>query len=136
MFDHSCCYSFKNRTRIDAVQLHNTLIASILGSSLHQPPPTPPPDAPGRTKPTRKRKRTLPYQGPDAAGKNGEMESGTLRSTRMKRWTVGMGKKERERIKALETLAIINGPERPLRIDMDEISRERGLALPRERGGE
>ena len=129
--------TFRLLINIIAVHLHNALIASILGSSLHQPPPTPPPDAPGKTKPTRKRKRTLPYQGHDSGGRDGDdPESGTLRSARIKRWIVGMGKKERERMKAIETTMAMNAPERPLRLQLDEISRERGLALPRERGCE
>ncbi|KAI5124209.1 hypothetical protein M0805_005059 [Coniferiporia weirii] len=98
------------------VQLHNSLIISVLGSSLHHAPPTPPPDAPG--KPPRKRRRTLPDSDTDAA---------TVRSTRLKMWVVGMGRKERERAKALEATA--RGAERHTGPEVDEIARERGVRL-------
>lgn len=108
------------------VQLHNSLIISLFDFSSHRRPPTPPPDAHTKSKaPPRKRRRTLPYQGPD------DTDDGTLRSTRLKRWAVSLGKKERERIKG------VNGTERARpRPDVDEIARERGLVLLSERGGE
>src|ERR1700691_6053285 len=97
------------------VQLHNSLIISLFDFSSHRRPPTPPPDAPKG--PPRKRRRTLPYQGPD------DNEDGTLRSSRLKRWTVSMGKRERERLKNIPSAG-----ERPRpRADIDEIARERGL---------
>lgn len=77
--------------------------------------------------PSRKRRRTLPYQGPDA------VDEGTLRSTRLKKWTVGLGRRERDRIRALETVAL-NEPVVP-RDYTDEIAAERGVTLMQERGG-
>lgn len=105
------------------VQLHNSLIISLFDFSSHRRPPTPPPDVPKG--PPRKRRRTLPYQGPD------DNDDGTLRSSRLKRWTVSMGKRERERLKNIPPTG-----ERPRpRPDTDEIARERGLILLSERGG-
>ena len=109
-----------------AVQLHNSLIISIVSSSLHHAPPTPPPDAPGRGKPARKRRRTLGYQD---IGAEGDIDG--LHSSQLKRWTVSMGKKERERVKTLETLPLTR-PKPP----MDEIARERGVQLLPENGSE
>ena len=108
--------------------MHNSLIISILGTSLHHAPPTPPPDTPGNGKPPRKRRRILPHQdfGIDA-------ESGMIRSPRLKRWTVGMGRKERERIKAFQAKA--RAIERGPREETDEIARERGVVLLREGRG-
>ncbi|TDL23800.1 hypothetical protein BD410DRAFT_787080 [Rickenella mellea] len=106
----------------ELVQLHNALIISVLGSSSHHTPPTPPPDAPGgKGKSSRKRRRTLPYQGA------GEDDDGTLLSSRLKRWTVGMGRRERERIKALQSMT--EGLEKRRRQDTDEIAMERGVVL-------
>lgn len=102
------------------VQLHNSLIISVLGSSLHHAPPTPPPDAPG--KPLRKKRRVV----------GGEVDEAT-QSSRLKQWAVGVGKRERERIKALETISKTKqvGP----RPELDEIASERGVQLvPEGRG--
>lgn len=107
-----------------AVQLHNSLIVSLLDPSAHLAPPTPPPDAPAP--PPRKRRRTLPYQGEDD-------DTTTLRSTRLKRWTVGLGKRERERLRGLEAVAL--STERRPRRERDEIAAERGVVLLQERGG-
>ncbi|KAL5492240.1 hypothetical protein ACEPAI_3687 [Sanghuangporus weigelae] len=98
------------------VQLHNSLIVSVLGSSLHHAPPTPPPDAPG--KPLRKRRRTT-------ANADAEDDSASAPSTRLKMWAVGMGKRERERVKALEAMAR-TGERRP-KHTQDEIAQERGI---------
>ena len=107
------------------MQLHNALLVSLLDTSAHLAPPTPPPDVP--KPPSRKRRRTLPYQGPDPT------EMTTLRSERLKKWTVGLGRHERERIRTLEAVAL-NEVERP-RPHMDEISAERGIKLLPEKGG-
>ncbi|EIW79238.1 hypothetical protein CONPUDRAFT_107429 [Coniophora puteana RWD-64-598 SS2] len=104
------------------VQLHNSLIISLFDLTAHRRPPTPLPEAP--KPPPRKRRRLLPYQGPDSS-------DDTLRSSRLKRWAVSVGKAERDRIKQLA----ISGPERPRpRMDTDEIARERGVVLMMERG--
>ncbi|EGN96615.1 hypothetical protein SERLA73DRAFT_184711, partial [Serpula lacrymans var. lacrymans S7.3] len=102
------------------VQLHNSLIISLFDFTAHRRPPTPPPDIP---KPTpRKRRRTNP---------GSEDADDTLRSTRLKRWTVSMGRSERERVKGLQSISV----ERPRpRYDTDEIARERGVMLLAERG--
>jgi len=106
------------------VQLHNSLIISLFDFSSHKRPPTPPPEDTLVKPPPRKRRRTLPYQGPD------DRDDGLLRSSRLKRWTVSVGKRERDRVKALPA-----GGERPRpRPDTDEIARERGLILLSERG--
>ncbi|KAI0629279.1 transcriptional regulator of RNA polII, SAGA, subunit-domain-containing protein [Trametes polyzona] len=120
-------YDEQVKTYLDTthlVQLHNTLIVSLFDTSAHLAPPTPPPDVP--KPPPRKRRRTLPYQGPDA------VDDGTLRSARLKKWTVGLGKRERERIRALEAVAR-NEPVVP-REFTDEIAAERGVVLIPERG--
>ncbi|KAI0821573.1 transcriptional regulator of RNA polII, SAGA, subunit-domain-containing protein [Irpex lacteus] len=108
---------------ITSIQLHNSLIVSLLDPSAHLAPPTPPPDAPAP--PPRKRRRTLPYQGEDD-------DTYTLRSSRLKRWIVGLGKRERERLRGLETAAL--GTERKPRRERDEIAMERGVVLLPERG--
>ena len=113
-------------SRFATVQLHNSFIVSLLDPSAHLAPPTPPPDAP---KPSpRKRRRTLPYQGDDE-----DAESGTLRSTRLKRWTIGMGKRERDRLRSLDAVALSS--ERRPRKDLDEVAADRGVVLLPERGG-
>jgi hypothetical protein len=93
----------------------------VLGSSLHHAPPTPPPDAPG--KPLRKRRRTHRYVG------EADTDSSLMRFPRLKRWVIGMGRKERERVKALETAAssVENCP-KP-RLDVNEIAADRGVQL-------
>lgn len=107
------------------VQLHNALIVSLFDTSAHLAPPTPPPDLP--KPPPRKRRRTLPYQGSDNS------DPATLRSSRLKKWTVGMGRHERERIRVLESYA--SGIERRPQKAKDEIAAERGVQLLPERGG-
>ena len=108
-----------------AVQLHNSLIISLFDFTVHRRPPTPPPDVPKQ--PPRKRRRILPYQGPD------DMD-GTLRSNRLKRWTVSLGRRERDRVRNLPSQS--NSLERPRpRKDVDEIARDRGVVLLPERGG-
>lgn len=73
-------------------------------------------------------RRTLPYQGPD------NYDPATLRSERLKRWTVGMGKRERDRVRALQTYA--STVETQPQEWKDEIVAERGVLLLPERGGE
>ena len=97
----------------------------MFDTSAQLAPPTPPPDVP--KPPPRKRRRTLPYQGPDAT------DDGTLRSDRLKKWTVGLGRRERERIRTLGTAAM-NEPVVP-KPYTDEIAAERGVVLLEERGG-
>lgn len=63
-------------------QLHNALIIALLSNAAIVKPPSPPPDP----KPHRKR-------------------SGSGRESHLKSWIVGMNKKERERIKALDALS-------------------------------
>ncbi|KAG1751663.1 transcriptional regulator of RNA polII, SAGA, subunit-domain-containing protein [Suillus occidentalis] len=113
------------RQALDApnlVQLHNSLIISLFDFTVHRRLPTPPPDV--SKPPPRKRRRTLPYQGPDD-------NDDTLRSTRLKRWTVSLGKRERDRIRTLQSAPT----ERPRpRKDTDEIARDRGVLLLGERG--
>jgi hypothetical protein len=52
----------------------------------------------------------------------------------MKKWTVGMGKRERERIRALAVG--VRPPDAWPVPREDEITRERGVILLKERGGE
>ncbi|KAI0725417.1 transcriptional regulator of RNA polII, SAGA, subunit-domain-containing protein [Fomitopsis betulina] len=106
------------------LQLHNTLIVSLFDTSAHLAPPTPPPDVP--KPPPRKRRRTLPYQGNDGN------DTTTLRSDRLKRWTVGLGRRERERVRQLAHLAVPL-ESRPHHYK-DEIAAERGVQLIPERG--
>ncbi|KAI0766940.1 transcriptional regulator of RNA polII, SAGA, subunit-domain-containing protein [Trametes elegans] len=120
-------YDEQVKTLLDSthlVQLHNTLIVSLFDTSAHLAPPTPPPDVPKA--PARKRRRTLPYQGPD------DPDDGTLRSERLKKWALGIGKRERDRIRTLEAAAV-NEPVVP-KPYTDEIAAERGVVLLPERG--
>ncbi|KAL7280759.1 hypothetical protein ACG7TL_005703 [Trametes sanguinea] len=100
-------------------------LVSLFDTSAQLAPPTPPPDVP--KPPARKRRRTLPYQGPDV------LDEGTLRSERLKKWAVGLGRRERERIRALEAVAL-NEHVAP-KPYTDEIAAERGVVLLEERGG-
>lgn len=63
----------------------------------------------------------LPYQGDDD-------DPGSLRSVRLKKWVVGMGKRERERMKELEGVRGAKPEIRPIKA-RDEIARERGVRL-------
>lgn len=107
------------------MQLHNTLIVSLFDTSAHLAPPTPPPDVP--KPPPRKRRRTLPYQG------TGNNDTTTLRSDRLKKWTLGLGRRERERVRQLANMAVPL-ESRPQQYK-DEIMAERGVHLIPERGG-
>ena len=113
-------------TRSCTVQLHNSLVISLFDITSHlkpQPPAPPPPPKPA----PRKRRRTLPYQSLDGSDQN------TLRSARLKKWTLSIGRRERERVKAYED-GTPSVP-RPLRDFQDEISQERGVVLVPERAG-
>ncbi|KAK2463700.1 hypothetical protein APHAL10511_004451 [Amanita phalloides] len=111
------------------IQLHNALIISLFDATAAlKRPLTPPAPAAPKPPPRKRRRLLLPYQGPQTAE-----EGRTLRSTRMKRWTLLMGKRERERIVAIENLAPVVEPARP-RAELDELERERGVVLLSERG--
>ena len=94
------------------------MIIAVLGSSLHHAPPTPPPEGP--EKPSRKRRKVQSGSGPEG-------EVAGAYSSRLKTWTVGMGKRERERVKALKEVARLK--ERLPRPEVDEIAAERGVRL-------
>ncbi|KAK0457656.1 transcriptional regulator of RNA polII, SAGA, subunit-domain-containing protein [Desarmillaria tabescens] len=96
------------------IQLHNALIISLFDARSFKRPLTPPPDLP--KPPPRKRRRTLPVP--------------SIRSERLKRWTVSVGKHERDRIAGLDSLPPPTGP----RLDTDEVALERGVVLLPERG--
>lgn len=91
-------------------------------------PPSPSQDVP--KPPPRKRRKTLPYQGPPLPG--ADMDGDEFR---LKRWTVSMGKHERDRVKALKDAPAPPELKRP-RKETDEIARERGIELLPERGGQ
>jgi len=107
------------------VQLHNSLIISLFDITSHLKAQPPPPSTPVKPRP-QKRRRTLPYRPSDLSDPN------TLRSARLKKWTLGVGKRERERLKGLENMAL--GIDRPLMSIQDEICQERGVMLLPERG--
>jgi hypothetical protein len=100
------------------VQLHNALIISLFDATTYrQAAPVAPPPLPLTKDAPKKRKRV------EDAGQS-------LRSTRLKRWTLGVGKRERERIRELQTAEPpFQGP------PLDEIQCERGVVLLPERGG-
>lgn len=57
----------------------------------------------------------------------------TLKSARLKRWALGLGKRERERVRNMQPVALSTKYEpRP---ETDEIASERGVQLLKERGG-
>ncbi|KAJ3718800.1 hypothetical protein C8R42DRAFT_643864 [Lentinula raphanica] len=78
--------------------------------------------------PPRKRRRTLPEQGPDTP----DDELGS-RSSRLKRWALSLGKVERKRIRGLPSAPPLHEPRKEV---TDEIQRERPLYLPKERDGQ
>ena len=109
------------------VQLHNNLIISLFDPSTHKVAAlTPPPDAAAQNR-ARKRRRLLPYQGED------EDDVNHLRSERLKQWVVGVGKRERDRIRGLGNAALSS--ERQPRLGADEMATEHAVALPSERRG-
>ncbi|CAK5264299.1 unnamed protein product [Mycena citricolor] len=105
------------------VQLHNTLIISLFDATKHKRPPSPA-VVPRPKPPARKRRRLLPYQGPDE-----HPENLSLRSTRLKRWALSVGKQERERLKSFQASPLDARP-----LVSDEIASERGVILLHERG--
>ncbi|KAF7359251.1 hypothetical protein MSAN_01267400 [Mycena sanguinolenta] len=114
------------RTILDApnlVQLHNALIISLFDATTHKRPPSPT-ALPRPKPPARKRRRVLPYQGPAE-----DLDARSLRSARLKRWALSVGKRERERLKSFQPTPL---DARPLL--SDEISSERGVTLLPERG--
>lgn len=109
------------------VQLHNALIISLFDARSFKRPITPLPDHPKA--PPRKRRKILPYQGPEVPD-----EALSYRSARLKRWSVSVGRQERERIRSLQYLPANADPAHP-RQHVDEIARERGVVVLSERGG-
>jgi hypothetical protein len=119
--------------------LHNALILAILESGSSAAPSTS--NLEGGSKLIRKRKRLLPYQGPDAP----EEGEGSLRSKRFKRWAVEMKSSERESIKQLRSTTVPKvgkddgskkekKRDRPLK-GRDQSLNERGVILVREGKG-
>ncbi|EKM81885.1 hypothetical protein AGABI1DRAFT_54991 [Agaricus bisporus var. burnettii JB137-S8] len=107
------------------VQLHNALIISLFDATavLRRPPTPPPPPAP-KQPPTKRRRVLLPYQGPTTPD-----DARSFRSSRVKRWALTVGRKERDR---LRNVVPFQDPQpKP---DSDEIARERGVVLLPERG--
>jgi hypothetical protein len=112
------------------VQLHNALIISLFDATavLKRPQTPPPPPAP-KAPPRKRRRILLPFQGsgiPD--------DTRTFKSARMKRWALAIGRKERERVRSLNTPTPQQDVPRVKR-DCDEIVQERGVVLLPERGG-
>lgn len=108
------------------VQLHNALIISLFDATavLRRPPTPPPPPAP-KQPPTKRRRVLLPYQGPTTPD-----DARSFKSSRVKRWALTVGRKERDR---LRNVVPFQDPQpKP---DSDEIARERGVVLLPERGG-
>ncbi|KAF9525968.1 transcriptional regulator of RNA polII, SAGA, subunit-domain-containing protein [Crepidotus variabilis] len=116
-------------TSANLLQLHNALIISLFDATatLKRPPSPPPPSLP-KPPPSKRRRTLLPYQGPDIPD-----EQRTIRSGRLKKWALSVGRKERERIRALQTAPTTIEPMRPRR-EIDEIACERGVELLPERG--
>ncbi|KAF8737748.1 hypothetical protein AX14_012320 [Amanita brunnescens Koide BX004] len=111
------------------IQLHNALVISLFdATAVLKRPLTPPAPAAPKPPPRKRRRQLLPYQGPQTPE-----DARTLRSTRMKRWSLLMGKRERDRIVAIQHLPPVVDPPRP-RPELDEIERERGVVLLSERG--
>ncbi|KAJ7702225.1 transcriptional regulator of RNA polII, SAGA, subunit-domain-containing protein [Mycena rosella] len=104
------------------VQLHNGLIISLFDATTHKRPPSPT-ALPRAKPPPRKRRRVLPYQGPDDA------DALSLRSPRLTRWALSIGKRERDRLKSFQPAPLDARPPHS-----DEVSAERGVALLPERG--
>ncbi|KAF8957463.1 transcriptional regulator of RNA polII, SAGA, subunit-domain-containing protein [Flammula alnicola] len=113
-----------------SIQLHNALIISLFDATATlKRPPTPPPPTLPKPPPTKRRRTLLPFQGPHVPD-----EARALRSARIKRWTLAMGRRERERLKTLQAAAPPSAdPPRP-RKETDEIACERGVELLSERG--
>ena len=122
--------SYQTEYQRNTVQLHNAMIISLFDATATlKRPPSPPPQLLPKQPPTKRRRTLLPYQGPNFSD-----EDRSIRSARLKRWALTMGRKERERLKTLQNLPPVLDPPRPRR-DMDEIACERGVELLSERGG-
>jgi hypothetical protein len=79
---------------------------------------------PSSLRPLRKRRRIRAFQGIESD------ELTSSRSARLKRWSLGAGKRERERIRSLETTLPTQEPPQ-----YDEIARDRSLkSLPEVKG--
>lgn len=116
------------------LQLHNSLVVSLFDFSAHHVrqkekikaiSPAVEEEA-GKPVVLKKRRRALPYQG-DASDADDE-DDGLLRTKRLKRWVVSLGKRERDRIKAL-----LRAPPNKSRPEA-EINRERSVLSIPERG--
>jgi hypothetical protein len=75
----------------------------------------------------------LPYQGPDPD------DDGLLRSKRLKRWAVGLGKAERDKIKSVNQAAkdvkdTVDASSKPVK-GRDEVMGERGVKMINEGKG-
>ncbi|KAF9485659.1 hypothetical protein BDN70DRAFT_536993 [Pholiota conissans] len=111
------------------LQIHNALIISLFDATATlKRPATPPPPTLPKPPPKKRRRTLLPYQGPEVPD-----DYRAIRSARMKRWALSMGKRERERLKNLEDAPAPFDPPRP-RKETDEIANERGIELLPERG--
>lgn len=162
-------------TTATLLQVHNALIISLFdataaykrtaaaaaaASQPNEAADTPPPVATFKPPPRKRRRTLLPYQGPGLPD-----DARTIRSKRLKRWILAMGKKERERLKALPTAGansttnatssngtpatqVEGGPPPPINAQpqatalpltlsrpIDEIGSERGVITLPERGG-
>jgi len=113
------------------LQLHNALIISLFDATATLKRPPTPPATHSKLPLTKRRRLLLPYQGPDLSD-----ESRSIRSTRIKRWTLSMGRRERERLKGLHAQQSAPSAAEHLRpkTNTDEISTERGVELLNERG--
>ncbi|KAF7294702.1 hypothetical protein MIND_01007400 [Mycena indigotica] len=105
------------------LQLHNALIISLFDATTHKRPPSPS-VLPRSKPPARKRRRVLPYQGPDE-----DSSALSYHSPRLKRWALSVGKRERERIKGFQGVPLDIRP-----LAHEEIASERGVVLLAERG--
>lgn len=96
------------------MQVHNALIISLFDATAaykrnattaaaqsQEQTATPPPPTLLKPPPRKRRRTLLPYQGPGLSD-----EARTLRSMRLKRWVLAMGRKERERIKSLYRVTV------------------------------
>ncbi|KAF4611051.1 hypothetical protein D9613_006828 [Agrocybe pediades] len=116
-------------TSHNLLQIHNALIISLFDATATlKRPPTPPPPSLPKPPPLKRRRTLLPYQGPDVPD-----EQRAIRSGRIKKWALSVGKRERERLKALQGTPPPAGSSRP-RKETDEIACERGVELLMERG--
>jgi len=107
------------------IQLHNAMIISLFDATATlKRPPTPPPSALPKPPPNKRRRTLLPYQGPNIPD-----SARSIRAPRIKRWTLSMGSRERDRINALRTVPATNSTNLT-----DEITSERGVVLLHERG--